>query len=378
MKQSLLFAIHYLELGGAENSLIGLLESLDYGKYDVDLFVYSHRGELMGAIPTPVHLLPEIPEYAQLERPLKDVVKSGYFRIAAARLRGRYEYKRYARRTHPRDGSAVFQYVARKVAPLMPAINPRKEYDMAISWLAPHDYVLQKVKAKKKICWIHTDYSEVDVDASIEAPVWGAYDRIVAITESVRKAFLTRFPELDDKIEVKANLLPRRYIASRADSMPKDIVDVEMPRRENTVNLLSVGRFCHAKNYDSVPDICRRLNVQLNPQGLSAVWYLIGYGPDEALIKGKIDKEGSGGQVVILGKKDNPYPYMKACDLYVQPSRYEGDPVTVHEAAALGKSVILTNFPTVADVADSIGNATIVPLDNPGCAASIASIIKAR
>ena len=87
MKQSLLFAIHYLELGGAENSLIGLLESLDYGKYDVDLFVYSHRGELMGAIPTPVHLLPEIPEYAQLERSLKDVVKSGYFRIAAARLR---------------------------------------------------------------------------------------------------------------------------------------------------------------------------------------------------------------------------------------------------------------------------------------------------
>ena len=57
----LFFAIHYLELGGAEMSLIGLLDALDYTKYDVDLFVYSHRGELMELIPPRVHLLPEIP-----------------------------------------------------------------------------------------------------------------------------------------------------------------------------------------------------------------------------------------------------------------------------------------------------------------------------
>ena len=71
----LFFAIHYLELGGAERSLIGLLNALDYNRCDVDLFVYSHRGELMSQIPPQVHLLPEIPEYAQIERPLKAVVR---------------------------------------------------------------------------------------------------------------------------------------------------------------------------------------------------------------------------------------------------------------------------------------------------------------
>ena len=73
-RKRVFIAIHYLEIGGAEISLIGLLQALDYSKYDVDLFIYSHRGELMGFIPKEVNLLPEIPEYAQIERPMKDAL----------------------------------------------------------------------------------------------------------------------------------------------------------------------------------------------------------------------------------------------------------------------------------------------------------------
>ena len=80
MKNSVLIAIHYMELGGAEMSLLGLLESLDYSETEVDLFVYNHRGELMRWIPEQVNLLPEIPQYKQIERPIKDVVKEGFFR----------------------------------------------------------------------------------------------------------------------------------------------------------------------------------------------------------------------------------------------------------------------------------------------------------
>ncbi len=92
--KNLLFAIHYLELGGAERSLIGLLEALDYSRVDVDLFVYNHRGELMGMIPPQVHLLPEIPEYAQIERPLKEVFRDGYWRIVLADCRKLYSESR--------------------------------------------------------------------------------------------------------------------------------------------------------------------------------------------------------------------------------------------------------------------------------------------
>jgi glycosyltransferase involved in cell wall biosynthesis len=374
--RSIFLAIHYLELGGAEMSLIGLLESLDYSEVQVDLFVYAHRGELLAAIPPQVNLLPEIPEYAQIECPIKDVLRNGFFRIAVARLRAKREYARYARRKHPKDGSAVFAYVARRLAPLMPAIHPEKEYDLAVSYLTPHDYVLRHVKAIEKVAWIHTDYSQIDVNSELELPVWAGYDKIISISDSVTRSFLEVFPSLADRVEVRKNRLPKHYIQRQAEKMTSEEVECEMPKCDKTVNILSVGRFCYAKNYDNVPDICRRLNDALSEKGLRAVWYLIGFGGDEPLIRRRMQEEGKQGQVVILGKKDNPYPYMKACDIYVQPSCYEGDPVTVKEAAFLGKRVVLTAFPTAEDVVKSIPGCSIVPLDNAGCAIGLASLIQ--
>ena len=101
-------------------------------------------------------------------------------------------------------------------------------------------------------------------------------------------------------------------------------VTSEIPKKKGRVNLLSVGRFTDAKNYDNVPDICKRVRKQ----GIDLYWYIIGYG-DGTLIRQKIKEAGMEDYVVILGKRMNPYPYMKACDIYAQPSRYEGKSVTV-------------------------------------------------
>ena len=73
-------------------------------------------------------------------------------------------------------------------------------------------------------------------------------------------------------------------------------------------------------------------------------------------------------RVIILGKKNNPYPYMRACDLYVQPSRYEGKAVTVREAQLLGKPVVITNYATSASQLEDGADGVIVPMDNAGCA----------
>ena len=82
--------------------------------------------------------------------------------------------------------------------------------------------------------------------------------------------------------------------------------------------------------------------------------------------------------VRLLGKKENPYPYMKACDFYVQPSRYEGSPVTVLEAKALSRPVILTAFPTSHSVVTDGVDGWIVPMDNEGCAEGITSLIREK
>ena len=89
MKPRILFVMHYLEIGSAETALIGLLNAIDYSRYDVDLFLHSHQGEMKTFVPKEVNLLPEIPIYAQIERPMKAVLKDGYVRCTA-RVTKRY------------------------------------------------------------------------------------------------------------------------------------------------------------------------------------------------------------------------------------------------------------------------------------------------
>ena len=372
MIDRIFIAIHYLELGGAEISLIGLLQALDYSKYDVDLFVYSHRGELMGFIPKEVNLLPEIPEYAQIERPLKDVVRDGYWKIALARLKAKWQFHRYVKRKHPNDGSAVLQYVFSAVSPYLPSLDYLGEYDLAISFLTPHNIVLDKVKAKKNAAWIHTDYSHIDVNVDMELPIWSEFDHIVSISPEVTNAFVGRFPSLESKIIEIENILSPEFVRDRAELVSEEEVSREMKKEDGVTTLLSVGRFCEAKNYDNVPDINRRIIEE----GCPVRWYLIGYGGDEPLVRRKIAEAGMENNVIILGKKANPYPYIKACDIYVQPSRYEGKSVTVREAQILCKPVVITDYPTArSQVKDGV-DGVIVPLDNEGCAKGIENLIR--
>ena len=141
---------------------------------------------------------------------------------------------------------------------------------------------------------------------------------------------------------------------------------------DNTIRLLSIGRFSHAKNFDNVPDICK----QLIEMGLNVKWYLIGYGGDEELIRRKIAESHMENHVMILGKKDNPYPYIAVCDLYVQPSRYEGKCVAVREAQMLCKPVVITNYATSASQLEDGEDGIIVPMDNEGCAWEIAALLR--
>lgn len=138
------------------------------------------------------------------------------------------------------------------------------------------------------------------------------------------------------------------------------------------MKLLSIGRFTEAKNYDNVPDIARRM-ISHGIRDLK--WYIIGYGGDEPLIRRKIKEAGMEEHVILLGKRENPYPYIKACDIYVQPSRYEGKSITVREAQILCKPVVVTAYPTAASQIHNGVDGVIVPMDNEGCARGIAAFI---
>lgn len=368
-KPRIFIAMHYMEIGGAETALVGLLNALDPARVDVDLFLYDHRGEMMQFIPEWVNLLPQIPKYSVLERPIVELVKRGFWGIAAARMWA----KRISKVAYKRSGSKLennggLDKMSKCTTPLLPKINQSMTYDLAISFLTPHRIVAEKVKAKKKIAWIHTDYTRVWVDAEDELKVWQKYDYVASISGDVTNTFLQVFPSLAPKIVEIENILSPSFVRKRAELQD---VDKEI-RHEGAITLLSVGRFSDAKNYDNVPDICKHL---INETKLNIKWYIIGYGGDEALIRQKIKEAGMEEHVILLGKRTNPYPYIKTCDIYVQPSRYEGKSVTVREAQMLCKPVVVTNYPTAPSQIRSGIDGVIVPMDNEGCAHGLAEVI---
>lgn len=368
MKKRIFISMHYLELGGAEISLIGLLRAFDYSKYEVDLFIHRHQGELMQFIPEKVNLLPEISAYACIECPIIETLIKGQIGVAKGRLRAKKRAKKYKSIDSSKPQYSIFQYVAQEVGRYLPSLEQYGEYDLAVSFLQPHNYVLSKVKAKKKACWIHTDYTKVEIDTVAELPIWSAYDHIISISPDVTNSFLQVFPSLGQKIVQIENILSSDFVRKRANEID---VSEEMPKRDGVVNILSVGRFTDAKNYDNVPDICRRIREK----GIDLYWYIIGYGND-VLIRQRIYETGMEDYVIILGKRTNPYPYIKACDIYAQPSRYEGKSVTVREAQILCKPVVVTDYPTAESQIINGVDGVIAPMDNEGCAQGVADFIK--
>lgn len=366
-KPRILIDMHYLEIGGAEAALIGLLRALDPSRVDVDLFLHARRGEMMRHVPAWVRVLPEIRSYAAIEAPAREAMRRGCFGVLFGRWLARRSFRRYMRRNRPADGSAEFAHVARHVLPWLPSLRRFGRYDLAVSFLAPHDYVLRKVDAARRVCWIHTDYSRVDVDTALELPVWSGYDSIVSISPEVTETFCRRFPSLRSRIVEIENIAPAAIIREGA-SAPRP---ADMPPAPGRTQLLTVGRYSYPKNLEGIPALCRGLVEN----GVDAEWYIIGYGSDDSHIRRAIAREGMQERVRLLGKRDNPYPYIAACDWYVQPSRYEGKSVVVREAQILGRPVIVTAYPTAgAQVSDGV-DGVIVPMERRACVEAMARAI---
>ena len=365
-----IFIIHSnMEIGGAETSLLGLLKSIDYENYGVDLLLLSPVGELMDMIPKQVRILREYSEYRNLLLPIKDVIKNKKIRIAVGRLRGKLKANIQNKKLN-NSGDLCYltkEYSHKYAMKNLP--NIEGEYDLGISFIDPH-YILQtKVNAKVKLGWLHTDFNRINVNKEEDFNMWNGCDYIVSVSDSCKNAFDNKYPELINKSIVIENILPVEYV-----KIQSNIIDVsnDILKEDNVINICSIGRFSNQKNFDNVPNIAKIII----DYGYDIRWSLIGYGSDEQLIKDKIKEADLEKQVIILGKKNNPYTYIKSCDIYVQPSRYEGKAVTVREAQILNKPVVITNFATSDSQLEDGVDGIIVPMDNEGCAKGIISLIE--
>ncbi|PJN91845.1 glycosyltransferase [Bacillus sp. mrc49] len=366
MKKKILITSFDLAIGGVERSLIGLLNQIDYTTYEVDLLLFKHEGEFLSYIPEGPTLLPEVPAYTTFRKSIHQIVKDGYYPIALSRLIAKFSGLVHGKvKKVEEPGYLAIQYGWELANPHLPKLN--KEYDVAIGFLWPHHFIADKVKAKKKIGWIHTDYSNIYINKKIEKKMWGKIDEIAVVSDECSQTFLDVFPELQEKTMVIENIFSPDFVREQAT--------VEIPREMGQVPgktiLVTVGRLTHAKGLDEAVRACKRLI----DKGFDIQWYVVGYGPLEGELRILIAKLELENHFILVGKKINPYPYMAACDIYVQPSRYEGKAVTIREAQALGKPVVLTNFPTAKSQADHGVDAWITECGQEGIEAGIAKMI---
>ena len=335
-----------MEVGGVERSLISMLNNFDYENNEVDLMLYRHTGDFMNLLTDKVNLLEENKSYSTFRKGIGQTIKEGKVFLGASRLLAKLIGELSKKDNKNNTESVVQMQLMWKYAlPFLPKLN--KEYDVAISYLWPHYFIAEKVKAKTKIAWIHTDYSTIETDIKMDLKMWNKFDYIMAVSEECKNAFLKKYPSLHNKVKVMENITSPDFIRRMSEEKVDDDIS-----KDNSFKLLSVARLSHAKGIDNA---VRALRI-LYDRGLTNIkWYVVGYGGDEAMIKELIAENKLKDSFILLGKKTNPYPYMKACDIYVQPSRYEGKAVTVGEAQILGKPVIITNYTTAkSQVKDNI------------------------
>lgn len=335
-----------MEVGGVERSLISMLNNFDYSNNEVDLMLYSHTGDFIPMLNNKVNLLNEVKQYSTFRKSIGETIKQGNLTLGLARILSKFLAKiNGSIKDLSEYGIYQMQLMWKYTLPFLPKIE--KKYDVAISYLWPHYFVAEKVQAKRKIAWIHTDYSTIETDIDMDLKMWNKFDYIMAVSEECKNAFLKKYPSLQSKVRVMENITSPEFIRKMAEEDIEDSI-----KNDNSFKLCSVARLSHAKGIDNAAKALRILH----DRGLTDIkWYVVGYGGDEDMIKNLIKDNNLEDSFILLGKKINPYPYMKVCDVYVQPSRYEGKAVTVSEAQILGKPVVITNYATAkSQVRDNI------------------------
>lgn len=334
MKKKLLFVMESLSIGGAEKSLITLLSNLDYSKYDVDLFLFYQKGEFLELLPKKVDLI-EVPENFKIflknpKESVNELVKKRKFKLLMIKVLEMLNL--VINKFILKKEYIGWNYITKSIK-LFP-----KEYDVAIGFLEKKSiyFTVDKINAKKKLGWIHTDYKKIEFDFNLDNKYLNKLDKIVAVSESCKKSLINTFPNIEDRICVIPNMISNKLIEKLASEKITDFNFVQ-----DKAIICTVGRLTKAKGYDIAIQCCE----ELLKRNLNFKWIIIGDGYERENIEKIINEKNLKENFILLGGKDNPYPYIKSCDIYVQPSKWEGFGITVLEAKVLNKPIVVSNIP---------------------------------
>lgn len=364
MKKNILFIIPSLGAGGGEKSLINLLTQIDFDKYNVDLFLLNHEGIFMDFIPKQVNVL-DVKDNIKifnmgLKESILEYLSKGKIGLAYSRLMFCL-VNRFNKNTGVAEQYS-FKYLRKAIGII------EKKYDVAIGYLEKtSNYIcVDCVQADKKIGFIHNDYRKLNLDKEFDRKYFKSLNYLVTVSEECEKVLKNEFPKEKNKLKLIFNIVSKNVIKNLAnEEIEKGIM------LDDKINILSIGRLDEQKGFDIAIDACKILK----DKGLNICWYVIGEGQERKKLEYSIEKNGLINVFKLLGLRSNPYKYLKICDIYVQPSRFEGKAIAMDEAKILCKPIVATNFSTVRDQINDKVDGIITEMNGESLANGIITLI---
>lgn len=367
MKQ-ILIVINALDGGGAEKSLISLLNELERYKnvYNIDLLIPYKKGLFYDQIPSFVNEI-KIPKGLHyMAYSFSKLVKQMSIRPDYLLKKLLWQKKRILLKGC--TSGVLEQQLWKLWKNKIPKLN--KEYDIAISYLNGYTnyYVIDKVLAKKKILWIHNDYQKLGYELEFDRYYYKKATYIITISKNCTLSFIEKFPEFRNKIKVLENLSSGQLI----HRMANDKIEDNHFFFCQGLKILSIGRLVEQKNFQLAIETAAY--IKRNYPQLNYKWFIMGKGPLYRELQNLIKYYSIEENVTLLGAKENPYPYIAKADIIVQTSIYEGKSIVLDEAKLLGKIIISTNYDTVYDSIENTKTGLIVEMKANAVAKAIIQV----
>ncbi|MBO5007459.1 MAG: glycosyltransferase [Clostridia bacterium] len=351
-KKKLLFVINNLQTGGVQTSLINLINEI-HDKYEITVLSFAFKKEYCDIFPENINII-------GLKSPYK------YLGFSQGELKNHQWF--YINRA---AWAMLIRVVGRsRVIPLM-NIFQRKigSFDCAISYLHEcpqkntyggcNEFVLKRVKAKKKITWLHCDFELCGANNAFSKSIYSKFDTIVACSEGTRASFVKCLPELADKCKSLRNCNNYEKI--------KELSKCAFMYDEEYLNIVTVARLAEEKGIERA---IYAVNQCIN-KGYKVKYHIIGSGDQEKVLKNLVKENGlSDDTVIFYGNQTNPYRYIVNADLFLLPSYHEAAPMVFDEAACLGVPVIATQTTSTDEMIIKSGNGIV-------CENSLEGITKA-
>lgn len=321
-KKKVAILLPWLKMGGTNKIALHFMKELS--QYcDVTLILSEHTGELLSQLPDNIHLI------VDTMRPFKDIFKEDLRKLRIGRLLEDTVY--YGHIKMKKDSVDNYRYLVQRHGYICDT-----EFDCAISYhgQSPERLLnlLFRTHAKKKVAWIHGEFNNAADHYRRMNVYYDQLDRMFFVSNHTLNSFLDKFTMDRSKCTVYYNPIDRQEILDKAG------LSCELEFDPAFINLLTVGRVSAEKGQDMIPAVTRRLL----DAGHNVRWYIVGDGDTRPKVESLIRQHGVEANVILLGTKTNPYPYMRSCDLYVQPSYTEGYSTTICEAGMLGKAIVGT------------------------------------